>query len=59
MPALVPIGVAIASALGSKLAGDLYDFIKSKVTGSGHKVPHLKTKKQRVEFVKEVVNKIG
>jgi len=59
LPALVPIGVAIASALGSKLAGDLYDFIKSKVTGSGHKVPHLKTKKQRVEFVKEVVNNIG
>ena len=55
---LVPIGIAIASAIGSKLTGDLYDFIKSKVTGSGHKVPHLKTKKQRVEFVKEVVNKL-
>ena len=56
---LVPIGIAIASAIGSKLAGDLYDFIKSKVTGGGYKVPHHKTKKQKVQFVKEVVNNIN
>ena len=29
-PALIPIGVAIAYALGSKLASDLYDFVKKK-----------------------------
>ena len=27
---LLPIGIAIASALGSKLVGDLYDFVKKK-----------------------------
>jgi len=55
---LIPIGVAIASALGSKLAGDLYDFIKSKVTGSGQKIPPHKTKKQKIQFVKDIVNNI-
>ena len=55
---LIPIGIAIASAIGSKLAGDLYDFIKSKVTGNGYKIPRHKTKKQKVQFVKEVINNI-
>ena len=55
---LAPIGIAIASAVGSKLAGDLYDFIKSKITGSGYKVPHHKTKAKKVQFVKEIVNSI-
>jgi len=58
LPLLAPVGIAIASAVGSKLAGDLYDFIKSKITGSGYKVPHHKTKAKRVQFVKEIVNSI-
>ena len=55
---LIPIGIAIASAVGSKLAGDLYDFIKSKVTGGGYKVPRHKSKKEKVQFVKDIVNNI-
>ena len=58
LPALIPVGIAIASAVGSKLAGDLYDFIKGKLTGGGYKVPNHKTKKKKVQFVKEVVNSI-
>lgn len=54
---LVPIGIAVASALAGKLSGDLYDWIKSKITGSGMKVPYHKTKKQKIQFIKEVVNK--
>ena len=51
MPALIPIGVAIASTLGSKFAGDLYDWIKKKVTsGSGAKIPHHKTKQQIMNY---------
>ena len=55
---LAPIGIAIASAVGSKLASDLYDFIKKRVTGSGVSIPKHKTKKQKVQFVKEIVNSI-
>ena len=59
VPALIPIGVAIASALGSKAISDIYDWIKSKVTGSGVKVPYHKTKRQRIEFLKDVVNNLN
>ena len=56
---LVPIGIAVGSAIASKLAGDLYDWIKSKVTssGSGYKMNH-KTKKQKIEFIKDFINTI-
>ena len=55
---LVPIGIAIASAVGSKLAGDLYDYVKKKITGGGQKVPNHKTKKEKVEYLKEFVGKL-
>ena len=58
-PILIPIGVAIASALGSKAISDIYDWVKSKVTGSGVKVPYHKTKAQRIQFLKEVVNNLN
>ena len=45
--ALIPIGVAIASALGSKFAGDMYDWVKKKITGGKINVPHHKTKKNK------------
>ena len=41
---LILIGVAIASALGSKVVGDLYDYVKKKITGGNYKMNH-KTKK--------------
>ena len=58
LPALIPIGVAIASTLAGKLSSDLYDFIKKKITGSGTKVPYHKSKQQRIDFIKEIVNKL-
>ena len=56
---LIPIATAVASAIAGKLASELFDFVKSKVTGSGVKVPHYKTKRQRIEFLKEVVNNLN
>ena len=56
---LVPIAMAIGSAVAGKLAGDLYDFVKKKITGGGQKVPNHKTKKEKVEFLKEIVNSIN
>ena len=55
---LVPIAMAIGSAIAGKLAGDLYDFVKKKVTGGGHKMPNHKTKKEKVEFLKDFINNI-
>ena len=55
---LVPIAMAIGSAVAGKLAGDLYDFVKKKVTGQGYKVPYHKTKKLKVHFLKDIVNNI-
>ena len=55
---LVPIAMAIGSAVAGKLAGDLYDFVKKKITGGGHKIPNHKTKKEKVEFLKDFINNI-
>ena len=55
---LVPIGIAIASAVGSRLATDLYDFIKRKITGSGYKIKQHKTVKDKKLFIKDVVNNL-
>ena len=56
---LIPIAMAIGSAVAGKLAGDLYDFVKKKVTGGSYKMPIHKTKKEKVEFLKEFVNSIN
>ena len=58
---LGPIAMVALPALGAlagELAKDLYSLIKSKITGSGIKMPYHKTKKQRIEFLKDVVNKL-
>ena len=57
-PLLIPVGIALASALGSKIVGDLYDFVKGKIVGSGHEIPKHKTKKDQLAFIKEIVNYI-
>ncbi len=55
---LVPIGIAIASALGSKFAGDLYDWVRSRIVGSGQKIKTHKTIKDKKDFLKEIVNNL-
>ena len=56
---LAPLAIGAATAIGSKLAGELYDFVKKKLTsGSGVKVPYHKTRQQKIEFIKEVINKL-
>ena len=59
LPALIPIGIAIGSALAGKITSDVYDFIKKKVTGGSYKMPIHKTKKEKVDFLKEFVNSIN
>ena len=56
---LIPIAMAIGSAVAGKLAGDLYDFVKKKVTGGSYKMPIHRTKKEKVEFLKKFVNSIN
>ena len=58
LPALIPIAIAIGSALAGKITNDVYDFVKKKVTGGGHKMPNHKTKKEKVEFLKDFINNI-
>ncbi len=55
---LIPIGIAVAGTIASKLASDLYDFVKKKVTSGGGRIPYHKTQKQKIEFLKDFVNSI-
>ena len=56
---LVPIATAAVRALAAKITSELYDFVKKKLTsGSGIKIPNHKTKKEKLEFLKEIVNKL-
>ena len=53
---LAPLAIGAATAIGSKLAGELYDFVKKKLTsGSGIKIPNHKTRQQKIEFIKEFI----
>ena len=53
---LAPLAIGAATAIGSKLAGELYDFVKKKLTsGSGIKIPNHKTKKEKLEYIKEFI----
>ena len=55
---LVPIATGAVGALAAKITSELYDFVKTKLTsGSGIKIPNHKTKKEKLEFIKEIVNK--
>ena len=56
---LAPLAIGAATAIGSRLACELYDFVKKKLSsGSGLKVPNHKSKKEQLEFLKEVINKL-
>ena len=56
---LLAIGLPVLGAVAGELAKDLYSFIKSKVTGSGVKMPYHKTKRDGIQFIKDVVNKLN
>ena len=56
---LAPLAIGADTAIGSKLAGELYDFVKKKLSsGSGLKVPNHKSKEEQLEFLKDVINKL-
>ena len=55
---LLPIGVAVASAIAGKLASDLYDFVKKKITGKGYAVPNHRTRNQKKQFLLDVIKQI-
>ena len=57
---LAPLAIGAATAIGSKLAGEIYDFVKKKLisSGNGVKIPNHKTKKEQLEFLKDVINKL-
>ena len=55
---LLPIGIAIASALGSKLVGDLYDFVKKILTGGNYKFPNKKNNKEKLLLLQDFINNI-
>ena len=56
---LVPIATAAVGALTAKITAELYDFVKKKLTtGSGIKIPNHKTRQQKIEFIKEIVNNL-
>ena len=55
---LIPLATTALSALIAKVVPDIYDFIKSKISsGSGYKFNH-KTRKQKVDFLTNIINKI-
>ena len=61
LPAAIPlaaIGTAAAASLASKIVGDLYEYVKKRITGKGYKVPNHKTKKEKKQFLLEIVQNI-
>jgi len=57
---LAPLAIGAATAIGSKIASELYDFVKKKIisSGSGVKIPNHKTKKEQLDFLKEFINRL-
>jgi len=55
---LAAIGTAAAASLASKIVGDLYEYVKKKFSGKGYKVPNHKTKKEKKQFLLEIVQNI-
>ena len=49
---------ALAGKVGQKFGEDLYNWVRKKITGSGVKIPYHRTKHQKIQFIKDVVNKI-
>ena len=61
LPAAIPlaaIGTAAAASLASKILGDFYEYVKKRITGKGYKVPNHKTKKEKKQFLLEIVQNI-
>ncbi len=56
---IIPVATAVVSTIASKLASELYDFLKKKITssGSGTKIPYHRTKKEKIQFIKDIVDK--
>ena len=47
VPIIAPLAVGAITAIGSKIASELYDFVKKKLSsGAGVKIPNYKTKKE-------------
>ena len=53
-PVLIPI---IASVVGA-LAGKIYDTIKEKIQGKGYSIPSLKNKKEKHDYIMNLIKKI-
>ena len=58
LPILPALAVGALTAIAGKLSGDIYDFIKGKITGHGVKVPYHKTKTEKIKYLKDFVNSI-
>ena len=56
---LAPVAIAGLSTIAGKLSGDIYDWLKKKVTGSGMKIPYHKTRAQKIQFMKEFINSMN
>lgn len=52
---LIPIGIALASTLGSKVVGDLYDYFKKKIVGGNYKIPDHKNLNEKKQFLIDVI----
>ena len=59
---LAPIVIAgltaLVGALGKKFGEDAYEFVKKKIQGKGHSIPYHKTRKEKIEFLKQLVNSL-
>ena len=56
-PLVIPVATALAPVAGDLLS-DLYGFIKKKITGQGINLNSLKNKKDKTEFMIEVLKKL-
>ena len=56
-PLVIPVATALAPVAGDLLS-DLYGFIKKKITGQGINLNSLKNKKDKTEFMIEVLRKL-
>ena len=56
---LAPVAIAGLSAIAAKITSELYDFIKGKlISGGKYKIPHHKNKKEKIQFIKNIVHNL-
>ena len=48
---LVAIGTAAAGAVAGMIVGDIYEYIKKKISGHGYEIPNHRTRKEKREFM--------